>query len=73
MREPREFRVDLGDTELCVYEWPGSGDPVLLLHATVLEVERYVPTLLLLETEERDPAEEPEADRQTDEHEEVSR
>ncbi len=34
MREPREFRVDLGGTELCVYEWPGSGDPVLLLHAT---------------------------------------
>jgi pimeloyl-ACP methyl ester carboxylesterase len=34
MREPKEFRVDLGGTELSVYEWAGTGDPVLLLHAT---------------------------------------
>lgn len=34
MREPIEYVVDIGDVELCVYEWPGSGDPVMLLHAT---------------------------------------
>ena len=34
MQEPLESRIDIGDGELCVFEWPGAGDPVLLLHAT---------------------------------------
>ncbi|MEH6636878.1 MAG: alpha/beta hydrolase [Halioglobus sp.] len=34
MHDPKEFRVDIGDVELSVVEWPGEGDPVLLLHAT---------------------------------------
>jgi pimeloyl-ACP methyl ester carboxylesterase len=34
MQDCNEFRVDIGDTELSVFEWPGSGDPILLLHAT---------------------------------------
>ncbi len=34
MREPIEYAVDIGDVELCVYEWPGEADPVMLLHAT---------------------------------------
>lgn len=34
MRDTREFRIDIGDVELSVLEWPGEGDPVLLLHAT---------------------------------------
>lgn len=34
MSHPREYRLDVGDVELAVHEWPGSGDPVLLLHAT---------------------------------------
>jgi pimeloyl-ACP methyl ester carboxylesterase len=34
MQEPREFIVEIGEVELCVYEWPGEGCPVLLLHAT---------------------------------------
>ncbi len=34
MREPLESRIDVGNVELCVYEWPGDSAPVLLLHAT---------------------------------------
>jgi pimeloyl-ACP methyl ester carboxylesterase len=34
MRQPSEHRIDIGDVELCVYEWAGSSDPLLLLHAT---------------------------------------
>ena len=34
MREAKEFRVDIGDVELSIVEWPGDSDPVLLLHAT---------------------------------------
>ncbi|MFT4518006.1 MAG: pimeloyl-ACP methyl ester carboxylesterase [Halioglobus sp.] len=34
MQEPKEFRLDTGDVELAVVEWAGSGDPILLLHAT---------------------------------------
>ena len=34
MREPSEHRIDIGDVELCVYEWAAESDPVLLLHAT---------------------------------------
>jgi pimeloyl-ACP methyl ester carboxylesterase len=34
VREPLEWTVDIGDVELCVYEWPGDSSPVLLLHAT---------------------------------------
>ncbi|CAA0125521.1 2-(acetamidomethylene)succinate hydrolase [Halioglobus japonicus] len=34
MQEPREFRLDIGDIELAGIEWPGNGDPILLLHAT---------------------------------------
>lgn len=34
MQEDREFRVDIGDIELSVVEWLGTGDPILLLHAT---------------------------------------
>jgi len=49
VKDPTEFRVDLGDIELAVYRWPGSGDPVLLLHATGFhsrcwrEVVRHLP------------------------------
>lgn len=32
--ETREYHLDIGDVELAVVEWPGEGDPVLLLHAT---------------------------------------
>lgn len=34
MRQTREYHLDIGDVELAVVEWPGEGDPVLLLHAT---------------------------------------
>lgn len=34
MRQPKIGRVELADITLQVAEWPGSGDPVLLLHAT---------------------------------------
>ena len=34
MQEPHEFRLDIGGIELAGVEWPGEGDPVLLLHAT---------------------------------------
>jgi len=34
MRLPNVYQVDLPGTSLRVAEWPGSGDPVLLLHAT---------------------------------------
>jgi pimeloyl-ACP methyl ester carboxylesterase len=34
MQEPEDFRLDIGDIELSGSEWPGSGDPILLLHAT---------------------------------------
>lgn len=34
MQEAKEFRVDIGDIELSGLEWAGSGDPILLLHAT---------------------------------------
>ena len=34
MRQPKISQVELADTTLQVAEWPGSGDPVLLLHAT---------------------------------------
>lgn len=34
MPEPREFRLDIGEVELAGLEWPGTGDPVLLLHAS---------------------------------------
>jgi pimeloyl-ACP methyl ester carboxylesterase len=34
MRDAKEFRLDIGDVELSCLEWAGSGDPILLLHAT---------------------------------------
>lgn len=34
MLDTREYHLDIGDVELAVVEWPGEGDPVLLLHAT---------------------------------------
>lgn len=34
MRQPNIRQVELTDISLQVAEWPGSGDPVLLLHAT---------------------------------------
>jgi pimeloyl-ACP methyl ester carboxylesterase len=34
MQDTREFRVQVGDDELFVVEWPGTSDPILLLHAT---------------------------------------
>ena len=34
MQDPKEFRLDIGDVELSIVEWAGSGDPILLLHAT---------------------------------------
>jgi pimeloyl-ACP methyl ester carboxylesterase len=34
MRVAKEFRLDIGDVELFVLEWAGTGDPILLLHAT---------------------------------------
>jgi len=34
MRQPNIRQIELADISLQVAEWPGSGDPVLLLHAT---------------------------------------
>jgi pimeloyl-ACP methyl ester carboxylesterase len=34
MQDCKEFRLEIGDTELSVIEWAGTGDPILLLHAT---------------------------------------
>lgn len=34
MPQPKTYQVDLVDVSLRVTEWPGEGDPVLLLHAT---------------------------------------
>ncbi len=34
MQIAKEFQLDIGDIELCVIEWSGTGDPILLLHAT---------------------------------------
>ncbi|MEH6592781.1 MAG: alpha/beta hydrolase [Halioglobus sp.] len=34
MLEPREFKINIGDVELAVHEWAGTGDPILLMHAT---------------------------------------
>jgi len=34
MRQPNIRQVELADISLQVTEWPGNGDPVLLLHAT---------------------------------------
>jgi pimeloyl-ACP methyl ester carboxylesterase len=34
MQNPNEFRMDIGDIDLSVVEWSGTGDPILLLHAT---------------------------------------
>ncbi|MFT4614940.1 MAG: pimeloyl-ACP methyl ester carboxylesterase [Bacteroidia bacterium] len=34
MSKTREYHIDVGGTDLAVIEWPGSGDPILLLHAT---------------------------------------
>lgn len=34
MPQPEEFLVDVGDVNLAALHWPGTGDPLLLLHAT---------------------------------------
>jgi pimeloyl-ACP methyl ester carboxylesterase len=34
MHESEEFRLNIGDIELTGSIWPGSGNPILLLHAT---------------------------------------
>jgi pimeloyl-ACP methyl ester carboxylesterase len=34
MHASKEFRLDIGGVELAVVEWEGTGDPILLLHAT---------------------------------------
>src|SRR6056297_2420122 len=34
MQTPRSLRIDTGTAELSLLEWPGEGDPILLLHAT---------------------------------------
>lgn len=34
MAQPKTYQVELDDVSLQVTEWPGTGDPVLLLHAT---------------------------------------
>ncbi len=34
MRDTKEYRVDIGDVELSIIEWPADSDPILLLHAT---------------------------------------
>ena len=34
MQDSREFRLDIGEVELSIVEWVGTGDPILLLHAT---------------------------------------
>src|SRR5210317_149248 len=34
MRDTKEYRVDIGDVELSIVEWPADSDPVMLLHAT---------------------------------------
>jgi pimeloyl-ACP methyl ester carboxylesterase len=49
MQDCKEFRLEIGDTELSVIEWAGDGDPILLLHATGFhsrcwnEVVRHLP------------------------------
>src|SRR5690606_4639837 len=32
--QPIERRIAVNDVELCLFEWPGDGPPVLLVHAT---------------------------------------
>ncbi|KAA1194240.1 alpha/beta hydrolase [Pseudohalioglobus sediminis] len=34
MDQPLEYSLDVGEVELAVLEWPGQGDPILLLHAS---------------------------------------
>ena len=34
MRHPKEFQVNIGEIQLSGIEWAGTGDPILLLHAT---------------------------------------
>jgi len=34
MQDCKEFLLDIGDVELSIIEWAGTGDPILLLHAT---------------------------------------
>ena len=34
MQECNEFLLDIGEVELSLIEWVGTGDPILLLHAT---------------------------------------
>lgn len=34
MRKSRELKITVGEEAFNVVEWPGSGDPVLMLHAT---------------------------------------
>ncbi|MDG2273616.1 MAG: alpha/beta hydrolase, partial [Halioglobus sp.] len=34
MQIEKQFHLDIGDIELCVVEWSGTGSPILLLHAT---------------------------------------
>jgi pimeloyl-ACP methyl ester carboxylesterase len=34
MQDPKEFLLDIGEIELSIIEWAGTGDPILLLHAT---------------------------------------
>ncbi len=53
MRQPKIRQVELADISLQVAEWPGSGDPVLLLHATGFhsrcwdEIARRLPDICL--------------------------
>ena len=34
IQKPLEHQIDLGNVQLRLFEWPGEGDPVLLIHAT---------------------------------------
>ena len=49
MAASKEYKIDLGNDEFAIVEWPGNGDPILLLHATGFhsrcwrEVIKYLP------------------------------
>jgi pimeloyl-ACP methyl ester carboxylesterase len=34
MQVSKEYKIDIGNDEFSIIEWPGTGDPILLLHAT---------------------------------------
>ncbi len=48
MRQPREFTIDVGDIDLAVHEWAGTGEPLLLLHATGFHARCWTEVVLRL-------------------------